>query len=209
MNTYKAVLLSILLALLLMSSGKVFSECDHEHHQEHTPLEATELTHDDSLFHLSAEWTNHRGETLTLADFSGHPMIITMIYGNCETACPILVHDAHRTERALPEHLQAQVKVLVVSFDEQRDTPDALASYADQRDLDQDHWHFLHGEAADIRTLASLLGIRYRANQDGSFDHSNVVAVLDGNGQIAHRTEGLVRPVDAAVAALRQQTQKP
>lgn len=173
----------------------------HEGH-DHTPMEAATVSHEHSLFHLDAEWQSRDGGTLTLSDLAGRPSIITMIYGSCETACPILIRDAQRIRAALPETERESVQVVVVSFDPMRDTPEAMAEYARQKvDNDRD-WHFLHGSDADIRTLATLLGIRYRNNGDGTFDHSNVVAVLDGAGRIAHRGEGLMQPVDGPVQAI-------
>lgn len=177
-------------------------EASGHHHGHHTPLSAAAADHEDSLFHLQATWQNHRGNTVQLSDFADRPTIITMIYGSCQTACPILVRDAQRIRAALPEDQRHHIQVVVVSFDPARDTPDALAEYATDRAVDKPNWHYLNGQANDIRTLATLLGIRYRDNGDGTFDHSNVVAVLDPAGRIVHRSEGLMQPVDGAVAAI-------
>lgn len=177
-------------------------EATGHHHGHHTPLSADTADHGDSLFHLRSTWQSHRGDTVQLSDFADRPTIITMIYGSCQTACPILVRDTQRIRAALPEEQRHHVQVVVVSFDPVRDTPEALAEYATDRAVDEPNWHYLSGQASDIRSLATLLGIRHRDNGDGTFDHSNVVAVLDPAGRIVHRSEGLMQPVEGAVTAI-------
>lgn len=173
-------------------------------HDNHTPLAADSVEHDDSLFHLGAEWRTQHGDTFMLADLEGQPTVITMIYGSCNTACPILVHDTRRIQEAIPEADRDRLQVVIVSFDPDRDSPEALADYAEERKLGEERWHFLHGEAMDIRTLAALLGVRYRDNGDGSFDHSNVITLLDPSGRIAHRNEGLMQPVEPMAERIKK-----
>lgn len=185
--------------LAIADNGAV-NKGTHDHHvahANHTPLAADPVDHDDSLFHLDAEWRTQRGDSFRLADLAGRPTVITMIYGTCNTACPILVNDARRIREALPEAHRDELQVVIVSFDPERDTPEAMTDYAATRKLEGDRWHFLHGDDMDIRTLAALLGVRYRENGDGTFDHSNLVALLDPSGRIARREEGLMQPVES------------
>ena len=182
--------------------GQDHSQHSHHDHNNHTTLSAEKVSQDDSIYHLDGKWQSHTGETLTLADLQGQPVVISMIYGSCTTACPVLVNDARRVFEALPERYQSHVKLVMVSFDEDRDTPVSLAQYADKYGLGDDVWTFLHGDDNTIRALATLLGVRYRKRSDGDFDHSNLVTVLDTRGRIVQRIEGLNRPVEDAVAAL-------
>ena len=197
--TRVALLASVLLA------GPVFSQPargDQDPHAHHTPMEAGAVAHGHSLFHLDAEWQTQSGESFRLGELTGQPTVITMIYGSCTTACPVLVNDALRIDRAVPETIRDRLQVVVVSFDPARDTPERMADYASDYDVDPQRWRFLHGEPGDIRNLADMLGVRYRDNGDGSFDHSNVVTLLDSEGRVAERNEGLARPVDPIVDAL-------
>jgi len=176
----------------------------HDPHAHHTPMAAVEVNHGHSLFHLDADWRTQADEPFRLAALAGRPTIITMIYGSCTTACPVLVNDARRIDRAVPESIRADLQVLVISFDPVRDTPERMADYAEDYQVDVDRWHFLHGDPVDIRTLAAMLGIRYRDNGDGTFDHSNVIALLDAAGRIVERSEGLARPVEPFLKALEK-----
>lgn len=176
---------------------------DHGHHNHHTPLAMTGDTPEGSLHPFDAAWQTHRGETLRLSDLAGQPVIVTMIYANCTTACPVLVEDVRRIHQSLPAGQQEKVALLLVSFDTENDTVEALGQYAQNVRAADKPWHFATGTAADVRTLAALLGIRYRKNSDGGFDHSNVIALLNAEGEVIYRREGLNQPVSEAVNSLR------
>jgi protein SCO1/2 len=171
---------------------------NHTNHKNHTSMKAAKVSHSSSVYQVDAHWITHKGEHMTLADLQGQPVIVSMIYGSCTTACPVLVNDAKRLYTSLSDEAQKQVKLVMVSFDNSRDTPKALADYVKQYKLNSDRWVFLHGEDQDIRTLATVLGVRYRKRPDGDFDHSNLITVLDENGVIQHRVEGLGQPMDKA-----------
>lgn len=165
----------------------------HHHRADADAFAAAPVEHGDSVYHLDGAWRDAAGGTLELAGFAGHPVVVVMMYGSCTTACPMLVNDARRLDAALTEDVKAQTRFLLVSFDP--DEPAPLAP-ADPR------WRFVTGERAQVRALAMLLGVRYRARGDGHFDHSNLVTVLDSDGRIVHRVEGLMQPMDEAAAAV-------
>ena len=191
--------------LAVMIFGLAFSvqvaATGHAHH--HTPMAMIESVSDDSLHHLSASWRDHRNQPLTLKELSGQAVIVTMIYANCQTACPVLVEDVKRLYHGLDDAQQANTRVLVVSFDAERDTPEALHCYAMDVAADRPGWHFLTGDESDIRTIAAVLGIRYRENPSGGFDHSNVIAVLNRQGEVVGRQEGLMQAPERLLGALR------
>ena len=189
----------VLIVVLTLLSMPVFAA---DPHAQHRATAAMAADHGDSLFHLDAEWTDHRGDTLALDDLRGHPVILVMFYGNCTTACPILVQDAKRLDAALPDDVRADTRFVLVSFDTVNDTPERLRTVAGSHGIDDARWHFVRGERAQVRALAMLLGVQFHDNGDGTFDHSNLITVLDRDGRITHRVEGLMQPMDAAAAAL-------
>jgi protein SCO1 len=151
-----------------------------------------------SLHHLDVLWTDHHGRSVRLADFAGQNLLITMFYGSCTTACPLLLHKARTLQDALPQRLD----VLAVSFDPEADTPEAMRAYAEQRGYDRDGWHFLSGSPTEIRMLATLLGVRYQRRADGHYDHSNLIALLDERGVVRLRTEGVAPDVGDVLEAV-------
>ena len=165
-------------------------------HSNHTAMNAAEVSHSESVYQIDATWNTHKNSQLKLSELEGHPVILSMIYGSCTTACPVLVHDVKRLYSKLDEDTKQQVKLVMVSFDTDRDTPEALADYVKQYQLNNDNWLFLNGSEQDIRTLATVLGVRYRQRPDGDFDHSNLITILDKQGLIVERIEGLSQPME-------------
>lgn len=192
---------SLAAMILALAFSVQVAGAGHEHH--HTPMAMIESVSDDSLHQLSASWRDHRNQPMTLKDLSGQAVIVTMIYANCQTACPVLVEDVKRLYHGLDDAQQANTRVLVVSFDAERDTPEALHRYAIDMGADRPGWHFLTGDESDIRTIAAVLGIRYRENPSGGFDHSNVIAVLNRQGEIVGRQEGLMQSPERLSSILR------
>lgn len=191
------VLASIIMTFLLVSNVNA----QHNHNSDGA-LNAASVNAEHSLYHLNAEWTDHRGDNYSLIDFKGKPVIVVMFYGNCTDVCPILIQDAWRLYNSLDASLQDSVNVIAISFDTENDTPEVLADYAEYEQLNIRGWHFMISKQQNVRTLATLLGVQYSKKSDGHFAHSNLVTVLDKQGKIAKRIEGLNQPMDEAAAAI-------
>ena len=190
--------ITLTLAMLLLPAV-IYGQHQHGSHTNSNELDVKELEAGFSVYHSNAEWVNHRNEEIRLSDFAGHPVIVVMVYGNCTQVCPILVRDAKRVFEGVDEELRSEVRVSVVTFDPENDTPERLMEYAGQYGLNLPQWHFLTGNQAQIRELAMLLGVEYIKKSDGHFAHSNLVSVLDEKGVVAERMIGLNQPVGAAV----------
>jgi protein SCO1/2 len=52
--------------------------------------------------------------------------------------------------------------------------------------------------------LAVLLGIKYRKEPQGGFAHSNLITVLNKQGEIVHRQVGLQQSVADTMAVIRR-----
>ena len=176
----------------------------HVHDEAHTlPAQPLAALSGDSVYHLKSAWTDHHSMPVTLPDLAGGPAVVVMFYGDCTTACPLLVKSAEEIEAALPEHLRAITSFVMVSFDTERDTPGRLLDYAASKGLDRDGWHWLVGTPLQTRQLATMLGVQYRDAGNGVWAHSNVVSVLDAGGVPVARLEGLGVELVPAVEAIK------
>ena len=60
-------------------------------------------------------------------------------------------------------------------------------------------------EPKDLRSLAAVLGVKYRALADGEFNHTSVLVLLDADGRILARTETIgTRPDPEFLVAVRK-----
>jgi protein SCO1 len=173
----------------------------HEHHANGLATEVGVLT-DHSIYHLESEWWNQHGEVQPLEGLAGRVQVISMAYTHCSYACPRILMDMKRIEGQLgdPERLG----FVLVSIDPERDTPDRLRDFAESTRLGAEAWTLLGGSDGDILELATLLGIRFRAEGEGEFAHSNTILVLNPSGEIVYRQLGLGEDLTPMLDAIRK-----
>jgi cytochrome oxidase Cu insertion factor (SCO1/SenC/PrrC family) len=138
----------------------------------------------------------------------GRVQVVVMFFANCQYACPLLVHDMKEIESALPEAVRTKTGFLLVSFDSEHDTPSVLHAYRARQNLGTNSWTLLRGRPDDILELAVLLGVKYKQDARGQFAHSNMITVLDPNGEIVHQQFGLGQDVKPALKAIERAAAK-
>ena len=137
-----------------------------------------------SIYQLEAALTNQDGRAHGLDVHRGHPVLITMFYASCQATCPLIVDTLRATERAMAPAQRADLRVLLISIDPQRDTPAALAALARTRRIDTSRWTLAHADAATVRKVAALLGVQYRQTPGGEFNHATVITLLSPRGEV-------------------------
>jgi protein SCO1/2 len=157
------------------------------------------LASDRSIYALQMTLTDQDGAKVGLDAFRGKPVFVSMFYGRCPSACPMLVSTIKSTLAQLSPSTAAEVRVLLVSFDPERDTPDALHSIVQERGLDA-RWKLASAPEDQVRDLAELLGIRYRRLPDGSFSHTSSIVLLDRSGAIDTRLDDVSQSVEPLAA---------
>jgi len=163
----------------------------------------------DSVYRLDVPLVDQDGNGQHLADRRGKPLVVGMFYTSCHNVCPLIVDTMLATERALASNGSDGVDVLFVSFDAARDDPVALRRTADSRKLDARRWTLARTEPADVRKLAAVLGIQYRELEDGEFNHSSALILLDGEGRISARTEKIGTTDPAFIDAIEKTLEAP
>ena len=155
----------------------------------------------ESIYQLDGQFTADTGQAFSLGELRGRPVVLSMFFASCGYACPLLVTDMLAIQGRLPAELRGQAVFVLVSFDTARDTPAGLAQYRATRGLDAS-WVLLRGEDASVRELAALLGVKFKQETDGMFAHSNLVTILNAEGEVVHQRTGLQGGLDEAAAAL-------
>ena len=155
-----------------------------------------------SLYDLPLHLRDASGSTIHLDVARGHVVLVSMFYASCPAACPVLVEELRSMLAAIGDR---DVRVVLVSFDPARDTPERLRELATARHLDA-RWTLAAADDGDARLLSAALGIKYRKLADGSFSHTSAVVALDGDGRPIARMDRLGDHSDlvAAVSAARR-----
>ncbi len=159
----------------------------------------------DSVYQLPVQLTDQDGKRFEWASRRGKVQLVSMFYTSCQYICPLIIESGKAVERQLTPAQQKRLGVLLVSMDPARDTPAALKKVVDQRKLDLGRWTLATPPADNVRSVAAVLGIRYRQLADGEFNHSSMLVLVDANGRILARTEKIgTQPDPEFVAAVRK-----
>ncbi|MEO5987358.1 MAG: SCO family protein [Candidatus Eisenbacteria bacterium] len=165
-----------------------------------------------SLFELDIPFTDRDGRTRHLSELHGTPFVASMMYTNCTSICPRVLADLQALEKALPERDRARTRFVLFSLDPQRDTPQALSRYGTDHALDPARWILLAAAPNDMRTIAAVLGVRFRPEEGGEIAHSAVIAVVDSGGIVRMLQTGLqtdMKPLLSAIARSYRPTPQP
>lgn len=140
------------------------------------------------------------GKTVTDADFKGHPFLVYFGYTHCPDVCPTTLADIADALRKIPD---APIRVLFVTVDPERDTPELMADYAanfDPRIVG------LSGDRAAVDRMLTAYRVYARKvpgeHGDYTMDHSAVIYLMDRDGRF-FRTFNADRPPDEAAKDLR------
>lgn len=118
--------------------------------------------------------------------FEGQWDVVFFGFTNCPDICPATMTVLGQARRALAADGQQPLpRIVLVSVDPERDTPEAMARYIAY--FGEDNLG-LTGELAEIRKLTDALGIFFQkaGTDEGVYgvDHSTVVLVIDPDGRL-------------------------
>jgi protein SCO1 len=138
------------------------------------------------------------GERIGPADFRGSVVVLFFGFTSCPDVCPLTLH---RLAAALGElgERAADVQVILVSVDPERDPPETVDAYARRF---HPNFRGVTGTETELRAVASSYGIFFATNPGSegagySVDHSASTLVLDRDGGLR-----MIWPFDVASDAL-------
>jgi protein SCO1 len=92
--------------------------------------------------------TNQDGETISMRDFRGEPVIVTFLYTHCEDTCPLQA----QTIRGALDELGEDVPAIAIAVDPPRDTAESARAFlSEQRALGR--IDFVLGTRAELKPL--------------------------------------------------------
>ncbi|HEX7674774.1 MAG TPA: SCO family protein [Bdellovibrio sp.] len=155
-----------------------------------TAAKASAEVPEESIYNISSKFLNTSGQEVSLSELQGHPVVISMAYTRCTYTCPLILSQMQQLEKELQKREIKDVRFVLVSFDPQNDTPQSLQKYMEKKKLGSD-WRLYTGKSdKSLREIANVLGIKYKKVEDGYFDHSFIITVLDNNGVIRGQQVG-------------------
>lgn len=188
----RAGILTAMLALLpLWGGGAALGEgAAHDHGAAAEPAaEHVRITLPDT------ELVERNGAALHFASEAVGDRIVAMnfVYTTCTTVCPVSTAMLLQVQAALAEAGigEDEVRLISVTVDPGRDTPERLADYAEAMGVGPG-WLWLTGHKPEVNALLEDLGV-YTANYD---DHPPVMLVGDARSGVWQRLYGFPAPED-------------
>ena len=142
-----------------------------------------------NLLH-DAELRDVNGNVLGLTDFSGKPLLISLIFTSCYHTCPVTTrHLAKAVANAREVLGKDSFNIVTIGFDTLHDTPGSMADFARSQAIDTRNWAFLSGTPESMATLVEDLGFIYFPSPRG-FDHIVQLTVVDRDSRVYRQVYG-------------------
>jgi protein SCO1/2 len=128
---------------------------------------------------------------VTLASLSGKVVVVNFVYTRCALPqfCLRMSNNFGALQRRFRKELGRELVLLTITFDPERDTPEALASYAARWQADPTGWRFLTGSTSEIRRVCALFG-QEAFPDEGLMNHSLHTAIIGRAGLLVANIEG-------------------
>lgn len=159
--------------------------------------------------------TNQEGRRFTFEDYRGKALAITFIYRECPLPeyCIKMSRQFADMANQIAEDPETKdkIRLLSISFDPERDTPEKLKQYGlgylgkDPKD-DLTVWNLAVGTDKEVRAVADFFGLKYEtdAADKTQINHSLVTAVIAPDGEVTRVFSGGRWTPDDVLAELKR-----
>jgi cytochrome oxidase Cu insertion factor (SCO1/SenC/PrrC family) len=156
------------------------------------------------------ELTERSGREVTLADLAGRTWVLDFVFSTCTGPCPRMSAGMEVLQGELAD---TGVRLVSVSVDPERDTPEVLSAYADLYSADPERWWFLTGEREQVGALAQAVHLALAPDPDAPLGrqvtHSTRLLVIDGEGVVRGYYDGLSEEGRLGAAARARHLDRP
>jgi len=151
-------------------------------------------------------FTDTNGRRVTLADFRGKPLVVSLVYTGCSQVCPTTTRVLKRAVAEARSVMgEGAFAVASIGFDVPMDNPVSMKVFARGNGIDDPRWSFLTPDAGVPEALAKDLGFTYRP-QSGGYEHLAQLTILDARGRVYAQVYGESFAVPMLVQPLRELT---
>lgn len=148
---------------------------------------------------LNLQFKDENGKTVTLGDYftDGRPVILNLVYYNCQMLCGEVLNGLVATAKVMNFTPGKQYEIVTVSIDP-RETPQLAAAKKATyiRRLGRPEaakgWHFLTGQKPEIDALANSIGWHYTyIPKTNTFAHAAGIVLVTPQGKVSQYYYGI------------------
>lgn len=140
-------------------------------------------------------FTNQNGQTITQDEVAGKVYVAEYFFTTCKSICPVMNSQMQRVHKVYKN--EPDFRILSFTVDPETDTVAQMKRYADDHGANDDSWHFLTGEKADLYQLArtSYFVLKPAEAQNlgdagSDFIHTNNFVLVDKEARIRGYYDG-------------------
>ncbi|AJY75740.1 SCO family protein [Paenibacillus beijingensis] len=127
------------------------------------------------------------GGKVKLSDSAGKVRLVYFYWSNCPDVCPVTTFILSKVQDELKAKglFGSKAEIQSITFDPQRDTPEAIRKYADKFHADAAGWKFLrHSDESASAQLVKDFGLGLMKDGKGNFTHNDSIVLVDPQGSI-------------------------
>ena len=145
------------------------------------------------------------GTALTLSEFRGKPLVVSLIYTSCSTVCPVSTQTLKSSVAQARKALGTDsFRILTVGFDARNDTPRRMTAFARDNAIDKDPlWQVVSGSPAALEALIEDVGFTY-SGAAGGFEHISQTTIVDAEGRVYRQVYGDEFPLQVFMEPLKE-----
>jgi protein SCO1/2 len=131
--------------------------------------------------------TTQSAEPLRWEDLRGKVVLVSFVFTTCSGSCPATTHRMSQVAQALARTgllKTDRVRLLSITLDPARDTPEALRKYMKAYDADPASWTFLTGSREHVEQVHAAWGMWAKPAANGQIDHPSRVFLVDSRGRV-------------------------
>jgi protein SCO1/2 len=132
--------------------------------------------------------TDQSGKPLSSASLKGKVLLVSFIFTTCNGSCPATTHRMGLVQRELKARGwfdgYGSVRLVSITLDPKRDTPEVLRGYMRLYDADPASWSFLTGPPDEVAKVVAAWKMWARPAANGQLDHPSRVFLVDRSGNI-------------------------
>jgi protein SCO1/2 len=126
--------------------------------------------------------TTQEKKELRLSDLRGKVLLVGFIFTTCSGSCPATTSRMVQVQQRLKDRgllKDDRVRLLSITLDPARDTPQTLARYLKMYDADPASWNALTGPKESIEKVIADWGMWTKPAANGQLDHPSRVFLVD------------------------------
>lgn len=134
-------------------------------------------------------FTNQDGQVFTHEEMNGKVYVVDFFFTSCPSICPIMTANMVKLQKRFSSFDDFQL--LSFTVDPQRDTPEKLKEYAEERTINTDKWQFLTGEKDSLYAVSYdfLSSAMEDSLAPGGFLHTEYFVLVDKEGNLRSRKD--------------------